>query len=427
MSKIIIILLWYFFWVNDYLHGMGASSYVIWTLSILSGLWFFCATYRAGKGVIASLFLCLYGLVTFPLIFIALARYITFFLPQLMLDYPVLYEIYLCVSVLITSATYFWLGREAGRIFKAEVEGVRYEPVKLDEKKASLVDRLWMIGVTGILFCLLFREELLRLVNRWQDPKESHGFLIPAFSLYFIFQERRRLSKVLGKSSFWGLALMVLSIWGYVNNFFKGFSYPLPLMMVQMLLGIVLFLGGWRILRLVWLPVLFLVFAIPLPARLYYNITFPMRELASQVASVILNSFSSIQCEASGVVIHGTHAGEIFNLNVAEACSGMRLLMAFLALGVAMAYLEYRPLIHRLVLLPCTIPIAIFCNMLRVLLTGLIYIYINPEWTKGTPHTILGMAMLAVAFGLYGLLAWIMSRIYVEDSTEGVLVVKKKG
>jgi exosortase len=290
---------------------------------------------------------------------------------------------------------------------------------------AVLVDRLWKIIITGVLFCLLFREELLRLVNRWKDPKESHGLLIPAFSLYFIYQERERLGKVVGKSSFWGLVLMGLSIWGYLFSFFKGFAYPKPLMMIVMLAGIILFQGGWRVLRLVWLPVVFLVFAIPLPARLYYEITFPMRELASLVAAVILNSFSSIQCEATGVVIHGIHAGEVFNLNVAEACSGMRLLMAFLALGVAMAYLEYRPWIHRLVLLVSTVPIAIFCNMLRVLLTGLIYIYINPDWTKGTPHTVLGMAMLGVAFGLYGLLAWVMNRIYVEESTEGVLVVKK--
>ena len=119
--------------------------------------------------------------------------------------------------------------------------------------RAVLVDRLWKIVITGVLFCLLFREELAVLRDRWKDPKESHGLLIPAFSLYFIYQERRRLSKAVGKSSFWGLALMGLSLWGYLFSFFKGFAYPKPMMMVVMLLGIVLFQGGWRILRL-WPP-----------------------------------------------------------------------------------------------------------------------------------------------------------------------------
>ena len=301
-------------------------------------------------------------------------------------------------------------------------------PAPLDISKRGLgAERLWKFGILGILFCMLFREELLRLVSRWREPQESHGLLIPAFSIYFVYQERKRLSEVAGRSSFWGLVLMGLSLWGYLYSFFKGFAYPKPLMMVSMLLGIVLFQGGWRIVRIVWLPVLFLIFAIPLPTRLYFEITMPMRRWASLAAAVILNTFSDIHCEASGVLIHGVHGGEPFSLNVAEACSGMRLLMSFLALGVAMAYLEYRPWIHRLVLLVSTIPIAIFCNMLRVLLTGLIYVYLDPELTKGNPHALLGMAMLAVAFGLYGLLAWILNRIYMQEDTEGVLIVRKEG
>lgn len=294
-----------------------------------------------------------------------------------------------------------------------------------DRKRVAWVDRLWKFGITGLLFFILFREELIRLVSRWKEPRESHGVLIPAFSLYFIYQERRRLSETAGRSSFWGLVLMGLSVWGYLFSFFKGIEYPKPLMMVFMLAGIVLFQGGWRILRLLGLPIFFLIFAIPLPARMYYNITMPMRKFASQVAAVILNSLPEINCEAQGVVIQGMHLGETFSLNVAEACSGMRLLMAFVALGVAMAYLEYRPLLHRVILLVSTIPIAIFCNVVRVLLTGLIYVYINPELTKGNPHALLGMAMLVLAFGLYGLVAWILNRIYMEDESEGVLVVNE--
>jgi len=123
------------------------------------------------------------------------------------------------------------------------------------------------------------------------------------------------------------------------------------------------------------------------------------------------------------VVIHGSYQDVPFNLNVAEACSGMRLLMAFLALGVAMAYLEYRPVVHRLVLVGSTIPIAIFCNMLRVLITGLIHIFVGPQYASCTMHTLLGLLILLVAFGLYGLLAWIMNRLYVEESEGDILVV----
>ena len=88
------------------------------------------------------------------------------------------------------------------------------------------------------------------------------------------------------------------------------------------------------------------------------------------------------------------------NLNVADACSGMRLLRTFVALGVAMAYLEVRPAFHRLILLLSTVPIAIFCNMLRVIITGAVYMYVGAEYAEGLLHTALGFIMLMFAFFL---------------------------
>ena len=106
-------------------------------------------------------------------------------------------------------------------------------------------------------------------------------------------------------------------------------------------------------------------------------------------------------------------------LNVADACSGMRLLMAFVALGVAMAYLHWRPIWQRLVLLASTIPIAIFCNIVRVTITGFIYILGNPEYAKGIYHDLLGMLMLPLAFCLYGGLAWLMNNLFVDEDEDG--------
>jgi len=134
------------------------------------------------------------------------------------------------------------------------------------------VDRYWKMGVLSVLYGLLFREELLRLFDRWSTPQESHGWLIPAFSLYFLHQDRGRLSQVTGKSSYVGLLFILLSVFGYLYSVFTGFFYPRQLMMLTMLGGVVLFLGGWQVLRIVWLPIAYLIFAMPLPSRLYYEI-----------------------------------------------------------------------------------------------------------------------------------------------------------
>jgi len=201
--------------------------------------------------------------------------------------------------------------------------------------------------------------------------------------------------------------------------------------MIATLGAVVLFLGGWRLVKYTWLPVVFLVFAVPLPRRYYVRLTMPMQKLAATVTTVLLNLVSGLEATVNGVVINVIYKGQRLEpaLNVAEACSGMRLLMAFLALGVAMAYLHYRPIWQRIVLLASTIPIAIFCNIVRVTVTGFIYVLIHPRYAQGIYHDILGMAMLPLAFGLYGLLAWFMSSLFVEETeavTEGIVIRRQE-
>jgi exosortase len=155
-----------------------------------------------------------------------------------------------------------------------------------------------------------------------------------------------------------------------------------------------------------------------------------MRQWAATAATVMLNLFPKLEATTSGVIIDIIYKGHRLEpeLDVAEACSGMRLLMAFFALGVAMAYLHYRPIWQRLILLASTIPIAILCNIVRVTVTGFIYVLGDPQYAQGIYHDLLGMAMLPLAFGLYGLLAWFMSNLFVEATEEnaGDVVIRRR-
>ncbi len=292
------------------------------------------------------------------------------------------------------------------------------------------------VAVIALLFYLLFRNELNKILHRWlTDPSWSHGFLIPFFSLYFLNQRKKEIFNARLGPNYWGLALMLLGISIYVYNFASpsGYAYLRRLSSIVTLGGIVLFLGGWQLIKYTWLPVLFLIFAVPLPERYYVQITRPMRELAAQVAGFFLNMVDSVNATVRGVVIDVTHNGQPVepSLNVADACSGMRLLMAFLALGVAMAYIHRRPVFQRLILLASTIPIALFCNSVRVTTTGFIYVFIDPKYARGIYHDMLGVAMLGLAFLLYDALAWFMSNLFTEQIQEqkvqrDVIVRRKK-
>lgn len=284
--------------------------------------------------------------------------------------------------------------------------------------------------IVGGLFCYLFRNEIETIVHRWlTDSSWSHGFLIPIFSLYFIHQHKTEILRSAHnnelKENYLGLVFLICGILFYPFNIVQlRYGYLRPIGMIATLGAIVLFLGGWRLVKYIWLPIAFLIFAVPLPRRYYVSLTMPMRHLAAAVATALLNLVSGMEATVNGVVINVIYKGQLLepSLNVAEACSGMRLLMAFLALGVAMAYLHHRPLWQRFVLLASTIPIAIFCNIVRVTVTGFIYVLIHPKYTQGIYHDTLGLAMLPLAFGLYGFLAWFMSSLFIEEAD----VVKAK-
>lgn len=293
------------------------------------------------------------------------------------------------------------------------------------------VDVYIKVFIIGLLWWYLFRDSLGSVVFRWvNDASWSHGFLIPLFSLYFINQRKSIIANLKTRPNYLGLLFLFCCIAFYLMTFvFFKFTYIKQLTTIATLGSIVLFLGGWRLVKHMWLPIAYLIFAVPLPVSYYRSLTIPMRHLASQIASVVLSLVPQLEATARGVVIEVIYKGVKMEpgLDVAEACSGMRLLMTFLALGVAMAYLHYRPVWHRVVLLAATIPIAIVCNVVRVTITGFIYILWDPKYAQGIYHDMLGFLMLPLAFGLYGFLAWFMSNLFVEETekTEDVIIRRR--
>ncbi len=277
------------------------------------------------------------------------------------------------------------------------------------------------IFIVGGLICYLFRREIGEVIETWLvDSSWSHGFLIPLFSLYFINQKKEQILSIQTRPNYLGLLLLVLVIAFYALNRFSpsGYEYFCRLCPIAAAGAAVLLLGGWGLVRYTWLPVVFLVFAVPLPDRYYRAMTIPMRHWAASAASGLLNLVPELEATASGAVIDVLYKGKTLEpgLDVAEACAGMRLLMAFVALGVVMAYVHERPMWQRIILLVCTVPIAIFCNIVRVTATGFIYILVDPKYAQGIYHDVLGLAMLPLAFGLYWFIAWFMSSLFVRES-----------
>ncbi|MHC4159760.1 MAG: exosortase/archaeosortase family protein, partial [Planctomycetota bacterium] len=169
------------------------------------------------------------------------------------------------------------------------------------------------ILIIGGLFVYLFRNEIQPIVYRWRtDSSWSHGFLIPLFSLYFINQAKNKILSIQTRPNYLGLVFLICGIMFYLFNIVSpsGYAYFRPMSMIAALGAVVLFLGGWALIKYTWLPIAFLVFAVPLPNRYYVSLTMPMRKLATVVATALLNLVSQMEATASGVVIDVIYKGQ---------------------------------------------------------------------------------------------------------------------
>ena len=277
------------------------------------------------------------------------------------------------------------------------------------------------VAILALLIMLAYRPELRRIVDKWQtDGNWSHGWLVPLFSLYFLHLQRERLARVRAHTSWVGLLCLVLSLLVYLwYLFITPMGYPRSLSLVMTLGALVLFLGGWQVLRVVWFPIVFLLFAVPIPDEWYVSLTMPLRMLASLASAFLLGVFvPGLHVDTSGVVIDYVYQGTSGQLNVEEACSGMRLMMAFVTLGAAMAFLGDRPFWQRIVMLVCCVPIAVFCNIIRVCTTGFLHVFGHRDWAEGTTHELLGLAMLPVALGLFALIGYTMDHLFIEETED---------
>jgi len=191
------------------------------------------------------------------------------------------------------------------------------------------------------------------------------------------------------------------------------------------LVGIVLFLFGWKSMKFLWFPLLYLiVFGQTVSDRLMEVITFKLQDIASIGSYFGLTSLG-LDVTRAGNTIEILYNGKQYPLNIAEACSGMRMLMAFFALGVAMAYTGLSHVWQRVILVLFAVPTAVFVNILRVMTLGLLSIA-DKGFVTGDFHTFIGTLWLVPAFLIYLGIVWILKNVIIEEEDEKEEVGKKQ-
>ena len=250
----------------------------------------------------------------------------------------------------------------------------------------------------------LYAGVLKGLVDDWlNDPNYSHGFLVPVFSAYLIWDQRQKLRTLIAEGSWLGLPLLMFGLAILVLGQIGAELFTTRSSLIIVLAGLVLFHLGREFFKALLFPLLFLFFMIPLPAIIFNAIAFPLQQLAAQNAAWGLNLLG-VPVLLDGNIIHLSHA----SLGVTEACSGIRSLVSLLALAVVWAYLSLRGIWPKLLLVASAVPVTILANSGRVVFTGLIAENFNIKYAEGFYHELAGMVIFVVAFaGLLGVSALI--------------------
>lgn len=282
----------------------------------------------------------------------------------------------------------------------ASVEAIQNPATSPKEDSVGSRSATWSIPWTqvtilGALLVLLYHRIAFKLVSDWYNlPDFSHGFLIPFFAVFLIWDRRNELRHTAIKPSWAGFPLVVLGLMELLVGVFGADLFLQRTSFVLLLAGLVWTLLGKEMLGRIKFVLFVLLLAIPLPAVVFNQITFPLQIQASKFASDILPLFD-VPVLRDGNIIQLP----AMPLEVAEACSGIRSLMSLFTVAVIYGYFLERKTWRRWVLALSALPIAVTANVARIVGTGLCVQYWDPEKAMGFFHEFQGWLMFLVSLG----------------------------
>jgi exosortase len=249
----------------------------------------------------------------------------------------------------------------------------------------------------------------------------GHAFLVPLISGYAIWKHRE---KILARPiiPFWpGVIPLLVGVASYYlfvisdfsNHMFQGASLVLGIF------GLVLLLLGPSMIVPLTFPIVFLLLSITISEQIMIKVTFILQNMAAQGSEIMLNVLGFLTARTGNSLVITSSTGQQYPLNVAEACSGMRMVVAFVALGITVAYFSCNYWWQRIALLCTTIPIAVLTNVVRVTVLGVLNIW-APDWAEGEAHVFIGTILLVPALLVFLGIGWLLNKVVIsEPSAKG--------
>ncbi|MDE0888454.1 MAG: exosortase/archaeosortase family protein [Phycisphaerales bacterium] len=288
---------------------------------------------------------------------------------------------------------------------------------------SPLVATIIAVAIIGSLFFAFRDFFLLQYHYATTDSADwGHTLFIPLIALYVVFLHKADLFARPFQSTWGGMGLIALGLVWYAATWLAPDSTFLNSHNMRAvgvffgLLGACVAILGWRSLVWLWFPLLYVfVFGQRITDKVLLEITLPMQSMAAwgswQALDLIGYDLMPLRGNYIEILLPG---GNTYPLDVAEACSGMRMLMAFLALGTVIAYVGLDRWWLRILLIAAGLPIAIFINVLRICTLG-IFGMNGEEFMFGEFHSLIGLVWMIPTFGLFMLLMWFLQPLDEDE------------
>ena len=277
------------------------------------------------------------------------------------------------------------------------------ESVETTSKATAIV----AVAVLAVAFTWSYWPTLVRLVRSWErEPDYSHGYLVVPIALFFLWSRRHTFPEQLRRSLLPGTLLMAASVG---VRYFAAIIHADAIDAWSMLLflaGAVWLFGGFRL--LVWgMPsIAFLFFMIPMPYRAETWLSQPLQRVATKI------SCWALQCLGQPAITKGnTILIDAYQIEIARACSGLRIFMGIIALAFVYLVLIRRSWWERMLLILSILPIALIANATRIVVTALLFQYTTGELAHRFSHDFAGWVMIPFAAALFGLFLWYIDKL----------------
>lgn len=281
--------------------------------------------------------------------------------------------------------------------------------------------------VTGALFALValaYWSTFAWLIESWWDvPDYVYGFLIVPFSAVLLWDRRELIKDVQFQGSLWGLLPIAV---GAAMRWYSAYEFVRvgeALSIVPLLLGVVLLVGGWKALRWAWSAVVFLVFMVPLPGRFAGTLALELQKIATTVSVFTLQTLGTPAVAEGNVIVLSNPPP----LEVATACSGLRMLMLFFAACIGAAFYIRRDWVTRVVIALSAIPIAIVSNVIRITVTAFLSERVSHELGNMVFHDLAGWFMMPIAIALLWLELALLTKLFTAPEREAPLAFGMAG